>query len=149
MTAARVHEQGEREGVGAHDDAVAVGVAGDDGGGWRGGSRTILRQEDTEASVRRRRRRGLRHGEVGGKACPVELGRSTRRLERNSPLTRCRNKIRAAASTGYEGGSQSPSRNRCDVRGRLAEELRKEKHNADGPRTWAVHGLRPITDVQV
>lgn len=100
MTAARVHEQDEREGVGAHDDAVAVGVAGDGGGGWRGGSRPVLRQEDTEASVRRRRRRGLRHGEVGGKACPVELGRSTRRLERNVPLTRCRNKIRAAVSTG-------------------------------------------------
>lgn len=65
MTAARVHEQGEREGVGAHNDAVAVGVAGDGGGGWRGGSRSVLRQEDTEASVRRRRRRGLRHGDVG------------------------------------------------------------------------------------
>jgi hypothetical protein len=30
MTAARVHEQDEREGVGAHDDAVAVGP-------WTGG----------------------------------------------------------------------------------------------------------------
>jgi len=80
MIAARVHEQDEREGVGAHDDAVAVGVAGNGGGGWRGRSRSVLRQEDTEASVRRRRRRGLRHSEVGGKACPVELGRSTRRL---------------------------------------------------------------------
>lgn len=26
--------------------------------------------------------------------------------------------------------------------------MRKEKHKTDGPRTWAVHGLRPITDVK-
>lgn len=75
---------GGRERVLAHDDAVAVGVAGDSGGGWRGGSRPVLRQEDTEASVRYRRRRGLGHGGVRGKAYPVESGRSTRRLERVS-----------------------------------------------------------------
>jgi len=63
MTAARVEERGATAGETActHDDAVAVGVTGD-GGGWRGGRRPVLGQEDSEASVRRRRR-GLRHGE--------------------------------------------------------------------------------------